>query len=101
LTFITYPTFDHTNIFQRILNFLNRLRLDFFVTPHMWIDEDKLFQERFENFPPLAELYAQTSYVFLGTSPLLDRPRAISSKIKYVGGVHHNEIRPLPEVCGL
>ncbi|KAI6184588.1 Glucuronosyltransferase [Aphelenchoides bicaudatus] len=97
LSFQTFPTFDHSNILRRTFEFLNRLRIDFVVTPHSWIDEDQLFQQRFENFPSLAELYARSSYVFLGTNPLLDRPRAITSKIKYIGGKHRDGIEPLSE----
>lgn len=99
LTFPYFPTFDHSTIFQRTVNFWNRLRLDFFVTEHMWTDEDELFQQRFSNFPPLNKLYAQMSYAFLGTSPILDRPRPITGKIKYLGGVHKDVVKPLPEVC--
>ncbi|GMT23559.1 hypothetical protein PFISCL1PPCAC_14856, partial [Pristionchus fissidentatus] len=66
-------------------------------------ETNSLFRSRFgSSFPSARELARKVSYDFVNTIALMDEPRPISSRIKYIGGIGFPQPKPLSkEIDGI
>ncbi|XP_013183093.1 UDP-glycosyltransferase UGT5 [Amyelois transitella] len=97
---ILYPTFgsqklDNLSIVERIEALLGYLYLD--MDKYETVLDDVNKRVFGPNVPRLKELYNNIDMLFLNTFPMWDSNRPVPPNVKYVGGIHINTLKELPQ----
>ncbi|KAI1697771.1 UDP-glucoronosyl and UDP-glucosyl transferase domain-containing protein [Ditylenchus destructor] len=76
---------DQLSFYRRVENFLEAA--DDAISPKHHGPEQDLFEKYYPGFPPLRSIGATMSFLFLNTDEILDIPKPISPKVKFIGGI--------------
>jgi len=90
---------DSLGIWDRAVNFLEAVDGSLFY--FRLAATQRLFNELYgEDFPTLREVGSRMTYLFLNTNEVLNVPKPISSKVKFIGGIAMKGPKPVTAVCG-
>ncbi|KAI6198180.1 Glucuronosyltransferase [Aphelenchoides besseyi] len=87
-----YPNHDQIQPIRsfrdRVWNLYEMIKLLFYTLPRQYGDAEAAIKRAFgPGFPSSIELLRAVDYVWLNTNEQLEQPRALSSKIKSIGGI--------------
>ncbi|KAK6751068.1 hypothetical protein RB195_002814 [Necator americanus] len=83
-------------IFERATRLLKAMRFVFVERPEYEELGDALIREFFgKGFPTIGELLHNSDLVFVNTDEIIEKPRPLSHKVKYIGGIALSEPKPL------
>nr|XP_049706116.1 UDP-glycosyltransferase UGT5-like [Helicoverpa armigera]WRX06264.1 UGT33F2B [Helicoverpa armigera] len=99
---ILYP-----NVFRQRSNNLtiwekNKEILKFYLFHHLFkyyedIESEEIIRHVGADIPPLSELYKNVDMLFLNVHPVFEGIRPVPPNVVYMGGMHQNPIKELPE----
>ncbi|EYC10601.1 hypothetical protein Y032_0054g2453 [Ancylostoma ceylanicum] len=90
------------DLFERTVRLLKSARFTFVERPEFEELGNGLIREFFgKGFPSTGELLRNSDLVFVNTNEIIEKPRPLSHKVKYIGGIALRKPKPLPDHLGI
>ncbi|EFO92243.1 CRE-UGT-54 protein [Caenorhabditis remanei] len=94
---VLYPMHDES-FFSRLFHLIRHTYNIYFVTPKLMARYDNLLLKTFgPTFPTAEEIERNVDIVLVNSNEIIEKPRPISHKIKYIGGMGKKKSKPLSE----
>ncbi|KAL6737672.1 hypothetical protein Aduo_011298 [Ancylostoma duodenale] len=88
-------------LFERTVRLVKSARYTFVERPEFEELGDSLIREFFgKGFPSAGELLRSSDLVFVNANEIIEKPRPLSHKVKYIGGIALPKPKPLPDHLG-
>lgn len=92
---VLYPK-SGESFFDRLFHLVRHTYNIYFVTPKLMRRYNNLLQKAFgPTFPPVEEIERNVDLVLVNSNEIIEKPRPISHKIKYIGGMGKKKAKPL------
>ncbi|CAL2041166.1 unnamed protein product [Caenorhabditis brenneri] len=92
-----YPIYDES-FSSRLFHLIRHTYNIYFVTPKLMYRYNTLLQKTFgPTFPSVEEIERNVDLVLVNSNEIIEKPRPISHKIKYIGGMGKKKAKPLTE----
>lgn len=92
---VLYPSSDES-FFSRLFHLIRHTYNIYFVTPKLMNRYNNLLLKTFgPTFPTVEEIERNVDVVLVNSNEIIEKPRPISHKIKYIGGMGKKKAKPL------
>ncbi|ULT96903.1 hypothetical protein L3Y34_005022 [Caenorhabditis briggsae] len=92
---VLYPKSDES-FFSRLFHLVRHTYNIYFVTPKLMNRYNSLLSKTFgPTFPTVEEIERNVDLVLVNSNEIIEKPRPISHKIKYIGGMGKKKAQPL------